>query len=165
LIVRMRSSRLEERKNDFEPAVVIPTRLCYVYIAISGVRGEVEQKRKARGDELDLVGHLSSSSTFCVVVIIVSFLLFLPSSAPSRADFSHSPLRARGRSAATSCMYFDTNYLLGNKIGNDPASAMREISRWFFSHEHERGCSRVSFSRTRVQCDHDSKSEHSLPLH
>lgn len=68
-------------RNDFEPAVVIPTRLRYVYTVVSTVRGEVEQKRKARGDELDLVDHLSFSSTFVVlvrVVVVSFFLLLLP---------------------------------------------------------------------------------------
>lgn len=125
----MRSSRPEERKNDFESAVVIPTSLCYVYISqYRVVRGEVEQKRKAR-DELDLWIKSSLPFFFSTIFLPLSSFLRRPCPFPSHThSLAHSPARKRSV-RLLSCVHWH-DLPTGIKIGNNSLSdAIDDVAR------------------------------------
>lgn len=176
----MRSSRVVERKNDFELAVVIPTRLCYVYTAVSGTRGEVEQKRKARGDELDLDSHLSFPSTRSPSSSAGVFSSFSFSSTPcpfpySHSHFSHSPLRKRSSSSSYVLRTLTRSTYRNKMVDNGRFVTIGDGGAQNFTLVSRMGSNTVrsrllfigdAYDRVTIDTgDHDSKSVRSLPLY
>lgn len=100
----MRSSRVVERKNDFEPAVVIPTSLVLrIYRGVGHARGSGTEEKGTRRDELDLDSHpLLSFHAFAILRRRASLPLFLvffhTPPLPAPAHFSHSLLGKYGSS-------------------------------------------------------------------